>query len=260
VLKKLLKRGLLKAGFEVREVRRWKPQFGFDAYEDMVKLCTNKTSPVLFDVGANVGQTVDLFRRYFAKPVVHSFEPSRGTFTELRKNVGHLPDVYVNNFGLGSRREQRAFVENSETVMSSFLEPGPDGWGKVTDRPVMEVRTLDDYCADRGVGRVDVLKCDTQGYELEILRGSEAMFALDRVHLVYLEITFSEMYRGLPGLDEIYRYLIDRRFHLVSFYEIIHKADGRANWTDAMFINPRAVAGDSLSAMAEHDGPAVVRG
>jgi hypothetical protein len=43
------------------------------------------------------------------------------------------------------------------------------------------------------------------------------------------------MYKGSPRFDEIYAYLAERRFALVSFYDFYYQ-HGRAGWTDALFV------------------------
>ena len=187
--------------------------------------------------GANVGQSVEQFRKQFDRPTIHCFEPGPETFEQLRKRTAGVPDLHLNNAALGSRIESRIFVENQCPDMSSFLEPSTDGWGSIKGRRPVEVWTLDDYCDRMGVDRVDILKSDTQGYDLEVFRGAEAMIRRRAIHLIYTEIIFSDMYKGLPRLDEIYGFLADRGFALVSFYTFFFQNE-RASWTDALFVHP----------------------
>jgi hypothetical protein len=60
------------------------------------------------------------------------------------------------------------------------------------------------------------------------------LMAARRIRLIYLEIIFSKMHKNLPRLDEIYAFLVDRHFELVSFYQFYHQNE-RAGWTDALF-------------------------
>jgi hypothetical protein len=53
-----------------------------------------------------------------------------------------------------------------------------------------------------------------------------------------MEIIFSEMYKGLPTLDEIYRFMTERGFYLVAFYDF-HYQNNRVGWCDAMFAGHR---------------------
>jgi FkbM family methyltransferase len=230
LIRKAAKQLLRRAGIDIRFI----PELGFDAYEDMRKLAATDR-PVVFDVGANRGQTIEHFRGVFAHPVIHAFEPGLETFSELQRSRAGIPDVHLNNVALGARAESRTFIQNQFDNMSSFLEPSVDAWGEVKDRYPVEVTTVDDYCAAHGIARIDILKSDTQGFDLEVLKGAQRMIEQRAIRLIFMEITFSDMYKGLPRLDEIYAFLADRRFALVSFYDFYYQHD-RAGWTDALFV------------------------
>jgi hypothetical protein len=49
-----------------------------------------------------------------------------------------------------------------------------------------------------------------------------------------MEITFIDLYKGLPTLDALYRFMTERGFHLVAFYDF-HYQNNRMGWCDAMF-------------------------
>ncbi len=56
--------------------------------------------------------------------------------------------------------------------MSSLLRPAAAAWGSIVRETEVAITTLDDYCRSTDVSRIDLLKIDTQGYELEVLRGA----------------------------------------------------------------------------------------
>jgi hypothetical protein len=127
--------------------------------------------------------------------------------------------------------------------MSSFLQPAETAWGRIVRETPVEVVTLDDYCRDGSIERIDVLKTDTQGFELEVLSGAAQLVAERRIRLVYAELIVSNMYVGLPPFDEVYRYLVDRGFRLVAFYRFGFR--GRlASWCDGVFLHNAFADGD----------------
>jgi hypothetical protein len=138
---------------------------------------------------------------------------------------------------LGSRTGVIDFLENTRSDLSSVLEPGVDCWGAIKARIQVAMTTVDEYCAERDISHIDILKSDTQGFDLEVLKGATQLLKLRRIHLIFLEITFSDMYTRLPRLDEIYGFMTDHGFSLVTFYPFSYQHD-RAGWTDALFINP----------------------
>jgi len=120
--------------------------------------------------------------------------------------------------------------------MSSFLRPGKAAWGAIIRETPIEVITLDEYCAANGVIRIDLLKIDTQGYDLEVLKGSTGLMSTKAIRLIYMEVTFSEMYEELPPLEQLYRLLGDHGFRLVAVYNFVVQ-DGVAGWCDALFTS-----------------------
>lgn len=235
-LRARIQRSLFQHGYALTHVDQ-AVDLGVNPFSDMKALTQAGARPTIFDVGANHGQSVQKFRGYFGSPVIHAFEPGDATFTQLKQNVAGLPDVHLNHVGLGSRCERKTFVENANSDMSSFLEPDQDAWGTVTARRELDVETVDSYSDRNSVSHIDILKTDTQGFDLEVFKGARERFAQHRIHLVYTEIIFSRMYKDLPRFDAIYGFLADQGLSLVSFYSM-HYQNKRAGWSDALFVDP----------------------
>lgn len=232
--KDIIKRFLSSIGYEVRRVSG---EVGQDPFRDLRKLA-GAGPLVIVDAGANVGQSILDFRRTFQQPMIHAFEPGRETFAELRRRMSGLAGLHLNNYGLGSESGTLKFSRNSESEMSSFLEPSTDCWGTVRETHEVAVKTLDQYCSEEGISHIDILKSDTQGFDLEVIKGAKQLLMRNAVHLIFIEIILCDMYKGLPRIDEIYSFLAEQGFSLVSFYQF-HYQHPRAAWTDALFVNPK---------------------
>jgi len=70
---------------------------------------------------------------------------------------------------LGSSKKIRTFLENERDDMSSFLEIGSEGGDQFAERNLIETNTVDDCCETQKIEKIDVLKSDIQGFELEVL-------------------------------------------------------------------------------------------
>lgn len=119
---------------------------GLSPFRDMSRLVAT-TQPVVFDVGANVGQTVRKMRRHLRNPVLHCFEPTPSTFVKLTERCGELNNVYLNNVGLADRVGELELHQLDSSEMNSFLPPAEDSWGNIVAREVVPVTTIDEYCA-----------------------------------------------------------------------------------------------------------------
>lgn len=211
---------------------------GLDPWRDATVLLGGRADPTILDVGANEGQSATTFSRVWPHAVVHCFEPSPEAFTTLQHNVAGLnARVHPVNVGVGAEAARSTLLENSQSEMSSFLAPADESWGQTTRRTSVDMITVDDYCAGAGISRVDMLKSDTQGYDLEVLKGAATMLDSGAIRLVFLELIFAHLYEDVPSLDAVYRFLSDRQFHLVGLYDPHHMADGRMAWCDMLFVH-----------------------
>jgi Methyltransferase FkbM domain len=120
--------------------------------------------------------------------------------------------------------------------MSSFLSPGKDHWGEIENVITVQIDTVDRYCHQHSIRKIDLLKIDTQGYDLEVLCGAGQMLSENLIKSVLIEITFIEIYQGAPRFDEVISFLLDRNFHLLSLYSVVFRGDAAA-WADALFVH-----------------------
>jgi FkbM family methyltransferase len=232
LLEKPVKGFFNRLGLEITPYSSTQP--GQSAWADMKHVVGQ--NPMVFDVGANEGQTVETIKVNWPRATIHAFEPGPDAFAVLQRHASRFEGVILNNAAVGSAPGTLPLIENSQSEMSSFLPLGRAGWGRELRRTPVQVVTLDDYCARQGIDSIDVLKCDTQGYELEVFRGAERLMTAGRIRMVYFEVTFNDLYQGLPSLDELWRFLSDRSYRLVSFYHTRYH-ERLASWTNALFLN-----------------------
>lgn len=224
-----------KFGYDIQ--RAQPPRFGDDPDYDLAEYLQDTPTPLVLDVGANKGQSVFRFKELLPRSVIHAFEPGPMAFGVLKSYAEGLENVTLVNAAVGSAEGTSVLLERESTVMSSILRPGEAAPGTVLAETPVQTTTVDAYCAAHGISYVDLLKTDTQGYELEVLRGCSDLMAANRIRLVTMEVIFSEMYEGIPPFDEVYRFLVDRGFSLVTFYGMVI-ADRLASWSDCLFANP----------------------
>jgi FkbM family methyltransferase len=221
-----------KLGYDVRNTA----SLGINPFVDMRRFVPAGKDPLILDIGANVGQSVGRFRKTFPTAIIHSFEPGPETFKTLSQNVATDERVSVWNCAVGASTGKETFQENTNPDMSSFKSLSTTGWGEVSRQSLVEVTTVDAFLESNRIAHVDILKSDTQGYELEVFKGAERAMRANRIGLVYFEFIFSDMYQHLPGFDEVFRHLVDRNFSLVAIYDF-HYQNRLASFADILFVN-----------------------
>ena len=207
--------------------------FGKNENLDLSVLLRERNHPIIFDIGANTGQSIDRFRSLFPDAKIYSFEPDKVTFETLREN--HSGDgLYSFEIALGDKLGKANLYLNSSKDMNSLLRSENPQWGQNEGECEVVVSTVDKFCLENEIKYIDLLKTDTQGFELQVLKGCSRMMREKRINLVTMEVIFSNMHEGISPFDEVYRFMLDNGFRLVSFYEFYH-LNQLANWADALF-------------------------
>lgn len=207
---------------------------GVDPFCDMRRFLKRVEKPMIFDIGADAGQSVDKFKHFFPDSFIHSFESSPATYEKLGRHCDDIDDVKTWNCRVGSRPGTLPLLENSESVMSPFPPPGKLNGGRFEKRAHVEVVTLDAFASVHDIPFIHILKSDTQVYE--VFKGAEGLMNDNRIGLVYFEFVFSNQYNGLPPFYDVFRFLLQHNFSLVTFYGSHFQAD-LVSWTDALLIN-----------------------
>lgn len=235
---------LKKAGFEItRSVANGGVlikgnEFGWDSFQDMTRLVKSNSQVTIIDVGANIGQSTQMFLSFFPNAIIHSFEPGPVAFKTLSSNFATDSRVHAWNFGVASSSGTLDLVENSNSDMSSFLSPGKMSWGNVAKKTQVPIVSLDEFTEQNGIGFIHILKSDTQGFDFEVLKGANTLLSNHRIGILRFEFIFSEMYSNLPSFDEVFCFLSKRGYELVSFYDICYQ-NHVVSWLDAVFISAK---------------------
>jgi FkbM family methyltransferase len=237
--KDLLYKGLSKLGYKlVKTSKKSAIRSPLIAARDLLNGGGN--TPVIFDVGANVGQTTRISRELFPNATIHAFEPGSEAFRQLSAALQGQPGIFLHQTAVGAAPGTIDLHENDNNTMSSVLPLGKEGWGSIQQVRSVEMTTVDQVAAKHGIDRITILKSDTQGYDLEVMKGASALMAEERIDCVFYEIIFSELYSGMPRFDEAIRLLLDRGFVLAGIHDI-HSKGGIAAWADALFIHRRCL-------------------
>jgi FkbM family methyltransferase len=139
------------------------------------------------DVGTNIGDWLGMVvetmhDRMFA---ALAFEPSRSAFEVLEGRFRGEPRITPFNVALGSQPGSLAFFEQPDAGRGSSLVPD-FMQTRGSPRPV-SVTTLDVALREVGWDRVDLLKIDAEGYDLQVLRGASSAIASHAIGALQFE-------------------------------------------------------------------------
>jgi FkbM family methyltransferase len=207
---------------------------------DAVRTVLGSDPDVIFDIGANRGQTTSRYRAEFPRARIYSFEPHPDLFNQLQENVGRVDGVEVHQLAMGERPGKVTLHLNRFDMNHSLLNQADDAqrWARVDHQDDIEVEasTVDVFCEEAGIDRVDLLKIDTEGADLLVLRGAETMLARQQVGSAYVELLNVPIFSGQPYYFDIARFLFDRGYVMFDRYQIRYDKRGRVISSNGLFF------------------------
>ncbi len=164
---------------------------------------------VLFDVGANHGSYTRFLRRLSPESRIHAFEPHPKTFASLQQRAAG-PLVTLVNMAVsdcGGTMQLYDFANADGSTQASLAQASVGMFDPDIVSHAVEVTTIDAYMAKAGIDVIDFLKIDTEGFDINVLRGAKG--ALDKGAIKTIQFEF------VPA-D------IAMRVTMRDFFEILH--------------------------------------
>ena len=194
---------------------------------------------IIFDVGANIGQSVHVFNKNFNnRGFIYCFEPILSTYIELKKNTRNIDKIITENIALGSsnyKTEIQVF-EGEESVYNSIVKENMNIKSELIEQ--IEVMTGDYFCELNNIDEIDILKIDTEGYELEVLKGFKDKLRQKKIKVLYCEVGFHPNNKRNSFLLDLYEFALDNSFKFYGLYEVTPlRKNETNNYGNAMFVH-----------------------
>ena len=148
-----------------------------------------KKSPVVFDVGANVGGYIEALLNVFDKIEIHAFEPVYVNFQELSDKYANNPQVNLIQKGIGDQNAAHTIYLNPELgSMASIYDRRLEHHHlEINATESIEVITIDKYCENNRLENTDFLKLDIEGHELAALKGAKNLLREGKIRFIQFE-------------------------------------------------------------------------
>jgi len=202
----------------------------------------------VLDVGANRGQYRQLLRdRVGYQGLIISFEPLAQNIASLRAQAEADPRWVIRGHALGSADTEMDINVMKADLLSSFLAPDPAmvpmfrPVNVIDRRERVAVRRLDSVIEELGSERPlrnVYLKLDTQGFDLEVVRGAAA--TRPRVRALQTEISMQHLYQRAPSYRETLDELTKLGFAVTAMCPVVRDEQMRVVEFDCVMVNAAA--------------------
>ena len=192
-----------------------------------LKKLLGKDLKIIFDVGAHNGESILLFNKNFNFFKVYTFEPLKTNFLKLKINTKKIAEKIVYfNYALGDKKENRIIKEMMETSSSTLNDINENSIYYKKKKFFLGVRENKKMFVEKKVSidramniikkfkidKIDLLKIDTEGYELNVIKGFGVN--IDIVKVIIFEHHYDLMISKNYTYSDINKYLVNKGFHL----------------------------------------------
>ena len=222
----------LKLAFEYR----W-----FLSLEDDVNKINRGNPSIIFDVGAHHGQTTLHFRKAFPTASIHSFEPAAENFEKLKANTKGKRKIRINKLALG----------NAQTLVNMNIGNSDLGHQVIRNQneeldprkaPSVRMETIDSYIKANKINRIDLLKIDVEGYEIEVLKGAKEALESGTIKAILAECDFNPKDTQHTYFNDLWDYLRNQNFSFFGLYDVMHYGNRLGiGFCNALFIEKQSV-------------------
>ncbi len=174
----------------------------------------------VIDVGANKGQFAKSLIDSGIQAEIVSFEPLSDAYQELSKKAeGHSRWTTFNN-AIGSKSYETTINVSANSHSSSLLKINDnhldaEKTAEIVAEQKVQVKPLNEML-EANKGDKMLLKIDTQGFEFEVLKGSEQLF--DSIDLILVELSMVPLYDDSAAFSTIVNYLEEKGYLLYQMF------------------------------------------
>lgn len=206
-----------------------------------------KDNMCIVDVGAYLGEqgdTTQVFAEAFPSNRVFAFEPFMKNYNVLVKNTKKHTNVKPFCLALSDEERKGTLYVTAASSSSSLLEVNFDEVNKLKKQysraikqvkeESIEITTLDKFAEKEGISEIAILKIDTQGTELSVLKGARKI--LNKTALIMFENNNHQSYNNAKKYYEVDEYLRENGFELFDIVPSLYEKGRIYEW-DAIYVN-----------------------
>jgi FkbM family methyltransferase len=202
------------------------------------KIIKKSDSIKFFDIGANIGQTSFKIVHYFPNAEVYAFEPIKNTYDQLVKNTLALKNIKTYQKAIGSEAGEFTIYHRTNSEWNSLVkELNSSARDENASSEKVIVTTVDKFISENNIKKIDILKSDTEGFEIQVLKGAEKALKSQLIDIIYIEVGFLKGDLQHTNWNEVTNYLEDYGYYFCGLFELSYGINLRPCYGNALFMS-----------------------
>ena len=197
---------------------------------------------IFFDVGSHLGTYTDFIMKINPLCKFFLFEPQTKIFEKIKKKYEKNKNVKVFNLGISDDEKRKKFFINLHDLTSTFSNFNEESkylnfkaklYGKSVNNmnyaiENIQTTTLSKFILYNSINSIDLIKIDTEGYELKVLKGLEQKINI--VKNILIEFHHRDIFLDYKP-EEIHNFLVNNNFKLEKTFNFPFC------WQDRLYSN-----------------------
>ncbi|MDW3176741.1 MAG: FkbM family methyltransferase [Acidimicrobiia bacterium] len=197
---------------------------GVSIFSDIKRALPEHRIEVVFDVGASTGVSATSYLTNFPHSSVYCFEPIAETYRQLVLNTSDDERIRCFQLALGASRGEGNMLSQGTSTMNRLVDDASIySADSVKSTELVEIQTVDDFCQAHEIARIHYLKVDTEGGDLDVLRGAETLLVGQSVDLVEVEAGMNPSNKHHVPFESLKSHLEQRGYYLFGIYEQLYE-------------------------------------
>jgi FkbM family methyltransferase len=146
-----------------------------------------KHDDIVIDIGANMGSHAIAMAKKTVNGKVYAIEPAQSNFDLLQRNIeiNHLTNIVPLRTAVGEKSGTQEMNIYEDQAFNSMLVLNRK---KAVGKEIVQVLSLDDLREQEHISKIDLIKIDTEGYEMSILKGAKKILSSEKKPILIVEI------------------------------------------------------------------------
>lgn len=189
----------------------------------VLKKIFKKNIGYVIDVGAHQGETINFLVKNFKFNTIYAFEPNFESYQILKKRVNDMQkNIIIFNKGVGLKNEKKVLFNSGDSSSSTYCDINYNSnyykrkkflLDLVITKEKTQLLNLATFFKKKNIKKINYLKTDTEGYELDVIMGLYKY--IKNIRIIHFEHHYDDMYKKKYTFADINNYLTKNNFHMV---------------------------------------------